>query len=78
MRCTGAGPDLGTPGTPSGSRMRAPMHQYIGGQRRDAASGDTFDVIDRSTNQTLETVTLAGHADVHALRSQQLTLQVQK
>lgn len=42
------------------------MHQYIGGQRRDASSGETFDVLDPSTNETLETVTLAGHGDVDA------------
>ena len=42
------------------------MHQYIGGQRRDASSGETFDVLDPSTNETLETVTLAGHDDVDA------------
>ena len=46
--------------------MLAPMHQYIGGQRRDAASGETFDVLDPSTNETVETVTLAGHDDVDA------------
>ena len=42
------------------------MHQYIGGRRRDASSGETFDVLDPSTNETLETVTLAGHNDVDA------------
>ena len=42
------------------------MHQYIGGQRREASSGETFDVLDPSTNETLETVTLAGHDDVDA------------
>jgi betaine-aldehyde dehydrogenase len=46
--------------------MLALMHQYIGGQRRDAASGETFDVVDPSTNETIETVTLAGHDDVDA------------
>jgi betaine-aldehyde dehydrogenase len=46
--------------------MLAAMHQYIGGQRRDAASGKTFDVLDPSTNETVETVTLAGHDDVDA------------
>ncbi len=46
--------------------MLALMHQYIGGQRRDAGTGDTFDVLDPSTNETLETVTLAGHDDVDA------------
>jgi betaine-aldehyde dehydrogenase len=42
------------------------MHQYIGSRRRDASSGETFDVLDPSTNETLETVTLAGHNDVDA------------
>ena len=46
--------------------MLALMHQYIGGQRRDAGTGETFDVLDPSTNETLETVTLAGHDDVDA------------
>ena len=46
--------------------MLAAMHQYIGGQRHDAASGETFDVLDPSTNETVETVTLAGHDDVDA------------
>ena len=46
--------------------MLALMHQYIGGQRRDASTGETFDVLDPSTNETLETVTLAGHDDVDA------------
>ena len=46
--------------------MLALMHQYIGGQRRDAGSGQTFDVVDPSTNETIETVTLAGHDDVDA------------
>ena len=44
--------------------MLAPMHQYIGGQRRAATSGETFDVLDPSTNETVETVTLASTADV--------------
>ena len=35
--------------------MLAPMHQYIGGQRRAATSGETFDVLDPSTNETVET-----------------------
>jgi betaine-aldehyde dehydrogenase len=47
-------------------RMLAAMHQYIGGQRRDAASGETFAVLDPSTNQVVETVTLAGPGDVDA------------
>ena len=46
--------------------MLATMHQYIGGQRRDATSGESLDVLDPSTNETVETVTLAGHADVDA------------
>jgi betaine-aldehyde dehydrogenase len=51
---------------PATPRMLALMHQYIGGQRRDAGSGQTFDVVDPSTNETIETVTLAGHDDVDA------------
>lgn len=47
-------------------RMLAAMHQYIGGQRRDAGSGETFAVLDPSTGDTVETVTLAGPADVDA------------
>ena len=47
-------------------RMLAAMHQYIGGQRRHAASGETFDVLDPSTNEVVETVTLAGPDDVDA------------
>ena len=46
--------------------MLAAMHQYIGGQRHDAGAGETFDVLDPSTNETVETVTLAGHDDVDA------------
>ncbi len=46
--------------------MLGTMHQYIGGERRDASSGETFDVLDPSTNETLETVTLAGPDDVDA------------
>ncbi|WP_345202189.1 gamma-aminobutyraldehyde dehydrogenase [Fodinibacter luteus] len=42
------------------------MHQYIGGQRRDATTGESFDVLDPSTNETVETVTLAGPDDVDA------------
>ena len=46
--------------------MIASMHQYIGGQRRAAATGETFDVLDPSTDEVLETLTLAGPAEVHA------------
>ncbi|KRE63705.1 gamma-aminobutyraldehyde dehydrogenase [Nostocoides sp. Soil756] len=42
------------------------MHQYIHGERRTAASGESFDVLDPSTDETLETLTLAGPADVDA------------
>jgi betaine-aldehyde dehydrogenase len=62
---TSAGPGLHFP-EPTPTRMLALMHQYIGGQRRDASSGQTFDVVDPSTNETIETVTLAGHDDVDA------------
>jgi betaine-aldehyde dehydrogenase len=62
---TSAGPGLHFP-EPAPTRMLALMHQYIGGQRRDASSGQTFDVVDPSTNETIETVTLAGHDDVDA------------
>ncbi len=44
--------------------MLGTMHQYIGGERRAATSGERFDVLDPSTNETLETVTLASTADV--------------
>ena len=47
-------------------RMLAPMHQYIGGQRRYATSGEQFDVLDPSTNETIDTVTLASPGDVDA------------
>ncbi len=46
--------------------MLTTMHQYIAGQRRDAGTGETFDVLDPSTNETVDTVTLAGPADVDA------------
>ncbi len=46
--------------------MLATMHQYIGGERRAATSGERVDVLDPSTNETLETVTLASTADVDA------------
>ena len=46
--------------------MLTSMHQYIAGQRRDATSGETFDVLDPSTNETIERVTLAGRDDVDA------------
>ena len=46
--------------------MLTSMHQYIAGQRRDATSGETFDVLDPSTNETIERVTLAGPDDVDA------------
>ncbi len=43
--------------------MLPPMHQYIGGQRR-AGSGEPFDVLDPSTNEPVESVTLATASDV--------------
>ncbi len=46
--------------------MLAGMHQYIGGDRRDASTGETFDVLDPSTNEVYERVTLAGPEDVDA------------
>jgi betaine-aldehyde dehydrogenase len=46
--------------------MLAPMHQYIGGERREASGGDRFDVLDPSTDEVVETVTLAGPDDVDA------------
>ncbi|QIM22544.1 gamma-aminobutyraldehyde dehydrogenase [Phycicoccus sp. HDW14] len=42
------------------------MHQYIDGERRAASTGETFDVLDPSTDEVLETVTLAGPDDVDA------------
>jgi betaine-aldehyde dehydrogenase len=46
------------------------VHQFIAGQRRPPASGDDgserFDVVDPATGQTVETVSLAGPADVAA------------
>ncbi len=46
--------------------MLATMHQYIGGARRDATTGETFDVLDPSTDEVVETVSLAGPDDVDA------------
>ncbi|TQS41734.1 gamma-aminobutyraldehyde dehydrogenase [Cryptosporangium phraense] len=40
------------------------MHQYIAGQRARGTSGTPYDVIDPSTGETLESVELAGPADV--------------
>ncbi|NHI19381.1 gamma-aminobutyraldehyde dehydrogenase [Phycicoccus endophyticus] len=42
------------------------MHQYIGGERRAASTGESLEVLDPSTDETLETVTLAGPDDVDA------------
>jgi betaine-aldehyde dehydrogenase len=44
--------------------MLASMHQFIGGQHRAATSGQTFDVLDPSTDEVVATVGLAGPADV--------------
>jgi betaine-aldehyde dehydrogenase len=41
-------------------------HQLIGGQRRVGTSGQTHDVVDPATGSVLETVELAGPADVEA------------
>ncbi|GGL38615.1 gamma-aminobutyraldehyde dehydrogenase [Phycicoccus endophyticus] len=46
--------------------MLAAMHQYIGGERRAASTGESLEVLDPSTDETLETVTLAGPDDVDA------------
>lgn len=45
--------------------MLTVMHQYIGGRRVEASSEDRFDVLDPSTGQPIETVTLAGPDEVH-------------
>ena len=42
------------------------MHQFIAGSRRRGGSGETFDVTDPATGQTVEQVALAGPADVDA------------
>ncbi|MGL5931018.1 MAG: aldehyde dehydrogenase family protein, partial [Dermatophilaceae bacterium] len=42
------------------------MHQYIGGERREGSTGERFDVLDPSTDETIETVALAGPDDVDA------------
>jgi betaine-aldehyde dehydrogenase len=43
------------------------VHQFVSGQRRAAASADVrFDVVDPATGETVETVDLAGPADVDA------------
>ncbi|MGL4177604.1 MAG: gamma-aminobutyraldehyde dehydrogenase [Dermatophilaceae bacterium] len=42
------------------------MHQYIGGERREGSTGKRFDVLDPSTDETVETVVLAGPDDVDA------------
>ncbi len=44
--------------------MLAGMHQYIGGERRAGSTGESFDVLDPSTDEVLESVTLAGPDDV--------------
>ena len=41
-------------------------HQYVGGQLRQGSSGETFDVTNPATGETVETLTLAGIADVDA------------
>ncbi|MFI6580479.1 gamma-aminobutyraldehyde dehydrogenase [Embleya sp. NPDC050493] len=41
-------------------------HQYVGGQLRQGSSGETFDVVDPATGETVETVTLANTSDVDA------------
>ena len=42
------------------------MHQFIAGSRRLGGSGETFDVTDPATGETVEQVALAGPADVDA------------
>ena len=45
------------------------MHQFVAGRRRSALAGDAqpaFDVVDPATGDTVETVALAGAADVDA------------
>ena len=42
------------------------MHQFIAGSRRRGGSGETFDVTDPATGETVEQVALAGPADVDA------------
>ncbi|NHA68110.1 gamma-aminobutyraldehyde dehydrogenase [Phycicoccus flavus] len=42
------------------------MHQYIGGERRPTSTGETFEVLDPSTDEVYETVTLASAEDVDA------------
>lgn len=44
--------------------MLTDMHQYIGGGRSEGSTGESFDVLDPSTDEVLETVTLAGPDDV--------------
>lgn len=41
-------------------------HQYVGGQLRQGSSGETFDVTNPATGETVETITLASTADVDA------------
>lgn len=41
-------------------------HQYVGGQLRQGSSGETFDVTDPATGETVDTLTLASTADVDA------------
>jgi betaine-aldehyde dehydrogenase len=42
------------------------VHQFIAGSRRLGGSGETFDVTDPATGETVEQVALAGPADVDA------------
>ncbi len=42
------------------------MHQFIAGSRRTGGSGETFDVTDPATGETVEQVALAGPDDVEA------------
>ncbi|WP_406296042.1 gamma-aminobutyraldehyde dehydrogenase [Embleya sp. NBC_00888] len=41
-------------------------HQYVGGQLRQGSSGETFDVTNPATGETVETLTLADPSDVDA------------
>ncbi|GCD96413.1 gamma-aminobutyraldehyde dehydrogenase [Embleya hyalina] len=41
-------------------------HQYVGGQLRQGSSGETFDVVNPATGDTVETLTLADPSDVDA------------
>ena len=46
--------------------IRTNWQLFINGQQVDAASGETFDVINPATNEKLATVAKAGKADVDA------------